>query len=156
MSDPPQAPSMARLLTKKSPRPWTGVGQKSLAVELIGEPRFWGAPQGAFTLWRCATQMSRSVRVSPAKRGLLEAIYRLSPSGDWIGQPSSEGVFSSLLVPGTCSALIAGAQGEKPGIAWAAEALTAEKASTARTRALVVMVCPLGCGSQYLREPTLG
>ena len=65
---------MVRLLTKKSPRPRTGVGQKSLAVELIGAPMFWGAPQGAVGLSRCATQMSRSVRVSPAKRGLLEAM----------------------------------------------------------------------------------
>jgi hypothetical protein len=65
---------MARLLTKKSPPPRTGVGQKSLAVELIGVPTFSGAPQGALRLSRCATQISRSVLVSPAKRGRLEAM----------------------------------------------------------------------------------
>jgi len=31
-------------------------------------------------------------------------MYRLSPSGDWIGQPSFNGVFKSELVPATDSA----------------------------------------------------
>jgi hypothetical protein len=34
--------------------------------------------------------MSRSVLVSPAKRGRVVAMYRLSPSGDWIGRLYAE------------------------------------------------------------------
>jgi hypothetical protein len=52
--------------------------------------------------------MSMSVLGSPGNRGRVEAMYRLSPSGDWIGHPSwCRGVFSSLLVPGTLSAFTA-------------------------------------------------
>lgn len=47
-------------------------------------------------LARLAIQTSRP----PLPTGRFEATYRLRPSGDWIGQPSSDGVLrSGLLVP---------------------------------------------------------
>ena len=82
-------------LTKNRPLPRTGVGQKSSAGELTGSPRFCGAPQGASVLGRRATQMSSP----PTPPGRLEAMYSLRSSGDWMGQPSSDGVFSSALFP---------------------------------------------------------
>src|SRR5215217_445614 len=134
MSPKPQVrPGSTRRLTKNSPPPRIGVGQKSSAVELTGSPRFCGAPQGASLDSRRATQMSMSVLRSPSERGRVEAMYRLRPSGDWIGQPSCTAVFSSLLVPNTLSALTAGAQGEN-SVACAAGANTANSASAASTR----------------------
>ena len=109
MSPSPQLAAVDLRLTKKSPPPRTGVGQKSSAAELTGSPRFSGAPNGASVLSRCATQMSSS----PCPPGRFEAMYRLSPSGDWIGQPSSDGVFSSELLPAISSTFWAGAQAEK-------------------------------------------
>src|SRR5262245_16758577 len=95
MSPWPHAPGNASRLTKNSPCVPTGVGQKSSAAELTGSPRFCGAPHGALVLERVATQMSSP----PLPPGRLDAMYRLSPSGDWIGQPSRDGVFSSELLP---------------------------------------------------------
>src|SRR5918995_7051718 len=108
MSAIPQLPDSASLLTKNRPPPRTGVGQKSSAAELTGSPRFCGGPQGAFVLSRRATQTSSR----PRPPGRLDAMYRLSPSGDWIGQPSRNGVFSSELLPAISSAFWAGAQPE--------------------------------------------
>src|SRR5829696_9678963 len=140
MSPMPQVtPGSTRRLTKNSPSPRIGVGQKSSAVELTGAPRFCGAPQGASVDSRSATQMSMSVRVSPSKRGRVDAMNRLRPSGAWIGQPSWNAVFNSPLVPGTSSALTAGAQGEN-SIACAAGANAARSASTARTRIAEVII----------------
>jgi hypothetical protein len=105
---PQVTPGVTLRLTKNRRFPRTGVGQKSSAAELTGSGRFTGAPQGALSDARCATQMSMSVLGSPGNRGRVEAMYRLSPSGDWIGHPSwCRGVFSSLLVPGTLSAFTA-------------------------------------------------
>ena len=112
MSPMPQLSAVVLRLTNKSLPPPIGVGQKSSAVELTGAPALTGAPHGAPTLARRATQMSRSVLVSPAKRGRFDAMYRLSPSGDWIGQPSRNGVFSSGLFPPISSIFAAGAQAE--------------------------------------------
>src|ERR1700752_1370314 len=95
MSPCPQAPASASRLTKNRPPFPTGVGQKSAAVELTGSPRFCGAPHGALVLARVAIQMSSP----PFPPGRFEAMYRLRPSGDWIGQPSSDGVLSSELFP---------------------------------------------------------
>ena len=50
---------------RRARRARIGVGQKSSAVELTGEATFCGAPKGACLFLRCATQMSRSVLVSP-------------------------------------------------------------------------------------------
>src|SRR5215203_5244114 len=119
MSPMPQVtPGVTFRLTKNRPPPRTGVGQKSSDAELTGAPRFSGGPQGSRVLARCATQMSRSPGSPPGIRGRLEAMYRLSPSGDCIGQPSWYCVLSWSLVPGTVSALMAGLQGPKPA-AWA-------------------------------------
>src|SRR5262245_8469129 len=95
MSPWPHAPGKASRLTKNSPALPTGVGQKSSAAELTGSPRFCGAPQAALVLERVATQMSSP----PLPPGRFDAKYRLSPSGDWIGHPSSDGVLSSVLLP---------------------------------------------------------
>src|SRR5215210_5109672 len=113
MSPIPQVtPGVTRRLTKNSPPPRIGVGQKSSDVELTGSGRFSGAPQGPSLDSLCATQRSMSVLRSPAKRGRVEAMYRLSPSGDCIGQPSCTAVFNSADVPSTLSALTAVAHGE--------------------------------------------
>src|SRR5215211_1728771 len=123
----PQKPAL--VLTKKSPPPWIGVGQKSLAAEFTGAPRFTGAPQGAALLARRATQMS----MPPSPPGRFEAMYRLSPSGDSIGQPSSATVLSSALLPATSSIFCAGAHAEKCGPP--AQATAASDAATATTPA---------------------
>src|SRR5215203_3757081 len=100
MSASPQVtPSTTLLLTNRRPFPWIGVGQKSSDAELIGSGRFTGAPQGSPALARVAAQMSRP----PLPPGRFEAMYRLSPSGDWIGHPSSEGVFRSGWFPAISS-----------------------------------------------------
>jgi hypothetical protein len=57
MSPSPQLSVVTLRLTKKSP-PLTGVGQKSADGPLIGAGKATGAPNGAFRLGRCATQMS--------------------------------------------------------------------------------------------------
>src|SRR6185437_9544311 len=97
------------LRTKKSPFPRTGVGQNSSALVFSLAPgasfRLTGSPQDSTLLPRCATQRS-----SPALPARFEAMYRLSPSGDWIGQPSCAGVFTPTASTGSTSA--AGAQAE--------------------------------------------
>src|SRR5688572_5943745 len=102
MSPPPQGvgpvPSPARSETKNSQRPMTGVGQKSAALVLIGAPRLRGSDQGDVRLTRSAAQMSLPPNV-PAR---FEAMNRLRPSADSIGQPSALGEFTS--VTGTASA----------------------------------------------------
>src|SRR5919109_4002126 len=109
MSARPQLPGRASRLTKNRPLPRTGVGQKSSAAELIGSPRFCGAPHGSAVLARRATQMSKP----PTPPGRLEARYRDSPLGDWIGQPSSDVVLSSELLPPISSIFWAGAHAVK-------------------------------------------
>src|SRR4030095_516739 len=109
MSPSPQLLAVTFRLTKNRLSPRTGVGQKSSAAELTGAPRFWGAPKGASVLLRWATQISSP----PSPPGRFEARYRLSPSGDWIGQPSRAGVFRSGLLPAISSTFWAGAQPEK-------------------------------------------
>src|SRR5215218_1211595 len=121
----PQKPAL--VLTKKSPPPAIGVGQKSLAAEFTGAPTFTGAPHGAALLARRATQMS----MPPSPPGRFEAMYRLSPSGDSIGQPSSATVLSSALLPATSSIFCAGPQAEKCGPP--AQAIAASDAATATT-----------------------
>src|SRR5918994_1319306 len=111
MSAIPQLPDSASLLTKNRPPPRTGVGQKSSAAELTGSPRFCGGPQGAFVLSRRATQTSSR----PRPPGRFEAMYRLRPSGDRIGQPSRNGVFSSQLLPPIWSIFSAGGPAPKNG-----------------------------------------
>src|ERR671919_617654 len=109
MSPSPQLSAVVLRLTKNRPSPRTGVGQKSSAAELIGSPRFSGAPKGASELIRRATQISSP----PYPPGRFDAMYRLSPSGAWIGQPSSDGVFNSELLAAISSIFWAGAQAEK-------------------------------------------
>jgi signal transduction histidine kinase len=95
-------PARARLrsrLTKNSPRLPTGVGQKSSAAEFTGSPRFVGAFQGTLVEARVATQMSSP----PIPPGRFEAMKRLRPSGDWIGHPSTDGVFTSAWFPAISS-----------------------------------------------------
>src|SRR5689334_17045416 len=106
MSPCPHAPGSASLLTKNRPPFPTGVGQKSSAAELTGSPRFCGAPHGALVLARVAIQMSSP----PLPPGRFEAMYRLRPSGDWAGQPSSDGVFNSELLPPNSSIFCAADQ----------------------------------------------
>jgi len=65
-----------------------------------------GAPHGAVVLGREAIQMSSP----PLPPGRFDARYRLRPSGDWIGQPSSEGVLISGLFPPITSIFWADAQ----------------------------------------------
>jgi hypothetical protein len=91
---------------------------------LIGAGRFSGAPNGSSTLSRRAIQMS-SPPLPPAR---LEAMKRLRPSGERIGQPSSDGVLIRSLLPATSSSLTASLQTPS---AWA----LAEAANTAATAA---------------------
>jgi len=49
----------------------------------------------------------------PSVPDRFEAMKRLCPSGDWIGQPSLNGVLSSGLVPGINSALTGGPHSPK-------------------------------------------
>src|SRR5918995_7311633 len=144
MSPKPQLPGRASRLTKNRPFPRTGVGQKSSAVELTGSPRFTGAPNGESVLARCATQMSRSVRVSPGKRGRFDAMYRSRPSGDWIGQPSTKGVFTSELLPAISSIFCAVPQEDRDGPATAAVAADIIRTATpAMTFALFIAISSL-------------
>src|SRR5919202_1307106 len=139
MSPRPHVTSGTTLrLTKKRPFPRTGVGQKSSDAELIGSGRFTGAPQESLALARVDTQMSRP----PFPPGRFEAMYRLSPSGDWIGQPSRKGVFRSTWLPSISSTFCAVLHAEKWGPADAASAAPAAtmKTSTntdARLRMLI-------------------
>jgi hypothetical protein len=99
-----------------------GIGQRSSAGELTGSTRFTGAPKEASTVGRCATQMS-----SPPKPfGRSEARYRLSPSGDSIGQPSRSVVLVEELFPAISSSFCAGSQAEK----WGAGAAVAASDAT--------------------------
>src|SRR6478672_8344320 len=108
MSAAPQLPGSASLLTKNSPPPRMGVGQKSSAAEFTGSPRFSGAPHAAVVLARWATQTS----IPPSPPGRLDAMYRLSPSGARIGQPSRDGVFNSVLLAPISSIFWAGSHAE--------------------------------------------
>src|ERR671910_823051 len=112
MSPSPQLSSVVRRLTKIRPSPRTGVGQKSSAAELMGAGRFSGGPKGLLTVSRRATQMSSS----PWPPGRFVAMYRLSPSGDWIGQPSRNAVFSSELLPSISSTFCAGISRVSPAL----------------------------------------
>src|SRR5918994_6570279 len=116
-------------LTKKSPFLRTGVGQKSSEAELIGSGRFTGAPHGSLVLARVDTQMSSP----PLPPGRFEAMYRLSPSGDSIGQPSSDGVFRSGWFPAISSIFCAVLHAEKCGPADAASAAPEATATTSAT-----------------------
>src|SRR5215217_5010667 len=142
MSPIPQVtPSTTLRLTHRRPLPRIGVGQKSSAAELIGSGRFTGASQGARVLALVDTQMSRP----PCPSGRFEAMKRLNPSGDWIGQPSTEGVFRSAWLPATSSIFCAVLQAEKCGpAATAAAAATSAKSAVQTTRiTLVFDVLPL-------------
>src|SRR5919106_5456189 len=112
MSPSPQVtPAIVLLLTNRRPFPWIGVGQKSSESELIDSGRLTGAPHGSLALARVATQMSRP----PLPPGRLEAMYRLSPSGDWIGHPSVNAVFRSGWFPAISSIFCARLHAEKCG-----------------------------------------
>src|SRR4029453_1444242 len=118
MSPSPQVtPWTTCLLTKSRPPPCSGVGQNSSAAELIAS-RFTGAPQPPLLLDLVATQMSRP----PSPPGRFEAMYRLRPAGDWSGEPSSDMVFSSELLPGIVSIFSARLHAVKCGPAVAASA----------------------------------
>jgi hypothetical protein len=92
-------------------------------------------------LSRRATQMSRS----PCPPGRVEAMYTLSPSGDWIGQPSMNRVFSSELLPAISSSFWACPHGEK-SIASATPAsgttLTIATANDSPTRLSTLVLLP--------------
>src|SRR3954471_1136906 len=96
MSPPPQGatplPLSARSETNSSERPYTGVGQKSAAAELIGAPRLRGAFQGDVRLSRSAAQTS----LPPRPPGRADAINRLRPSGLSMGQPSGAAELTSV------------------------------------------------------------
>src|ERR1044071_1754557 len=98
MSPPPQGavpvPLSGRSETKNSERPYTGVGQKSFATELMGSPRFFGGCHGEVRLSRSDTQMSLPT-LPGTSFGRAEAKNRLSPSADSIGQPSGAAEFTS-------------------------------------------------------------
>src|SRR5919106_5825162 len=112
MSPSPQVtPSIVLLLTNRRPSPLIGVGQKSSESELIDSGRLTGAPHVSLAFARVATQMSRP----PLPPGRLEAMYRLSPSGDWIGHPSRDAVFRSGWFPGISSIFCARLHSEKCG-----------------------------------------
>src|SRR4029453_12055299 len=136
MSPWPQAPGSASLLTKNRPFLPTGVGQKSSAAELTGSPTLTGAPHGRDVLARVAPQMSSP----PFPPGRFEAMYRLSPSGDWIGQPSSDEVFSSVLFPPISSIFCAPPQAES---ATAAPARLTAAAIPSVVRSFAFMSPPL-------------
>src|ERR671919_2735319 len=138
MSPRPQVtPAIVLLLTNRRPLPWIGVGQKSSDSELIGSGRLTGAPHGSLVLARVASQMSRP----PLPPGRLEAMYRLSPSGDWIGHPSRDGVFRSGWLPATSSIFCARLHAEKCGPAAAANApLEAAPITSAITSARLKML----------------
>src|SRR5262245_44129186 len=99
MSPPPHGamsvPLSRRSETKKSERPYTGVGQKSDATEFTGSPRFFGGCHGAPRPSRSATQMSLPT-LPGTPPGRVEAKKRLSPSGDSMGQPSAAGEFTAV------------------------------------------------------------
>src|SRR3990170_3859579 len=97
MSPPPQPPG--RVETNRSAFPRRGVGQKSAKVEFTGGPMFSADPHGPSIDWRWNTQMSfgSGFPVPPAR---FEAMHRLRPSGDSIGQPSA----APVLTPGSGTA----------------------------------------------------
>jgi hypothetical protein len=79
--------------------------------------------------------------------GRLEAMYTLRPPGDWIGQPSTNAVFSSELLPAIVSIFWPVLQGVNCA-AKAAPATVAQSAATTPTvataldRPLLVIVPP--------------
>jgi hypothetical protein len=118
MSPIPQVtPAIVRRLTKKSPFPRTGVGQKSSAAELIGSGRLEAGPQGSLVDSLVTTQMSSS----PFPPGRFDAMYMLRPSGEEMGQPSCWGVLTPSGVA-EFSTITALPQVEKCGPAAAAAA----------------------------------
>ncbi|MCA1640487.1 MAG: serine/threonine protein kinase [Acidobacteria bacterium] len=87
------------------PKTIVSPSQESVArvsfAALLTAVRLTGAAQSSSVLPRTAVQMSWP----PRPPGRFEAMKRLCPSGDWIGQPSLNGVLSCALVPGIDSAL---------------------------------------------------
>src|SRR5918994_6167198 len=81
MSPWPHAPGSASRLTKNSPCLPTGVGQKVVRRRVDG--------------------LAQILRSSPRRAGARAGRHYVetAPSGDWIGQPSSDGVFRSALPP---------------------------------------------------------
>src|SRR6188472_2310651 len=67
-----------------------GVGQKSFALVLTGASRCLGSPKCSSLPARSAAKMSLP---TPGMR--VDAMYRLNPSRDSIGQPSLIGLFTS-------------------------------------------------------------
>src|SRR5690606_10262721 len=104
-----QVSGPGRSETNSSQRPSIGVGQKSLAAELTGAPRLTGAPKGSSFEARSDAQMSLPPSApSPAR---VLAMYRLRPSGDSIGQPSADGLLTSMTS-------VATSQAEKRGLSF--------------------------------------
>jgi hypothetical protein len=139
MSPIPQVtPATVLRLTKKSPFPRTGVGQKSSAAELIDSGRLVAGPQGSLVDSLVTTQMSSK----PFPPGRFEAMYMLRPSGEAIGQPSCWGVLTPPGVAGS-STITALVQVEKCGpAAAAAAAARTSRAVPTTSIALVFHVLP--------------
>src|SRR5690242_6829427 len=128
------------LRTKKSPLPRTGVGQNSSAALLRSAPgssfTLTGFPHASSVLARCATHRSR-----PALPGRFDAMYRFSPSGDWIGHPSCAAVFTPLA--STWSTSVAVPQFENCGPAHATTAvIAAATTASADTTACLPNIAP--------------
>src|SRR5215207_3369285 len=134
MSPWPQLSAVDRLLTNRSFPPRSGVGQKSFEAELIGAGRFSGAPNASSALARVATQMSSP----PCPPGRLEAMNSWRASGDRIGQPSSDPVLSSELLPGISSIFWPVLQGP----AGAARAVAELSRAAAAAAAAVNLIMP--------------
>jgi hypothetical protein len=77
----------------------------------------------------------------PRPPGRFDAMYRLRPSGAWIGHPSRNGVFSSELQPGISSIFVAVPHGEKC-IALAAVAAIPTRIVVARSDARLLFITP--------------
>src|SRR5215208_6613145 len=139
MSPIPQVtPAIVLRLTKNSPFPRTGVGQKSSAAELIGSGRLEAGPQGLLVDSLVTTQMSRA----PFPPGRFDAMYMLRPSGEEMGQPSCWGVLTPSGVA-ECSTITALPQVEKCGpAAAAAAAARTSRAVPTTSIALVFHVHP--------------
>src|SRR5919106_843068 len=137
MSPSPQVtPAVVLRLTKKSPSPRTGVGQKSSAALLIGSGRLEAAPHGSLVDSLVTTQMSSK----PFPPGRFDAMYMLRPSGDSIGHPSCWGVLTPSGVAGS-STITASPQAEKCGPpAPAAAAASAKSAVATMSIALVLLL----------------
>src|SRR5918995_6265951 len=140
MSPIPQVtPATVLRLTKKSPLPRTGVGQKSSAAELIGSGKLEAGPQGSLVDSLVTTQMS-SKPFPPGWR--FDAMYMLRPSGEAMGQPSCWGVLTPSGVVGS-STTTALRQVEKCGpAAAAAVAARTSRAVPTTSIALVFRALP--------------